>query len=84
MFYWIYDYPNLIMGPLFAAGFVLTALIGQFVFRALLAKWVPAAGRHVGGDGRDRGCDRAGLGGVGVAHGERARAGGRPGGRGCG
>jgi hypothetical protein len=40
VFYWIYDYPNLIMGPLFAAGFVLTALIGQFVFRALLAKWV--------------------------------------------
>ena len=45
MFYWVYDYPSLIMGPLFAAGFVLTALIGQFVFRALLAKWVHTESR---------------------------------------
>src|SRR5580692_1898871 len=45
VFYWIYDYPSLIMGPLFAAGFVLLALIGQFVFRALLAKWVHTESR---------------------------------------
>jgi hypothetical protein len=45
VFYWIYDYPNLIMGPLFTAAFVLTALIGQFVFRTLLAKWIHTESR---------------------------------------
>ncbi|HEY5007571.1 MAG TPA: hypothetical protein VII42_06185 [Caulobacteraceae bacterium] len=45
MFYWIYDYPTWAMALLFGFVFVGLSLIGLFVFRALLAKWIHTEAR---------------------------------------
>ncbi len=45
MFFWIYDYPTWAMGLLFAVAFLVFSLGGQFLFRALLAKWIHTEAR---------------------------------------
>jgi len=45
VFYWIYDYPTWAMALLFGVVFVGVSLIGLFVFRALLAKWIHTEAR---------------------------------------
>jgi hypothetical protein len=40
LFYWIYDYPTMYIGALFALAFVLATWLGILVFRPLVRGWI--------------------------------------------